>query len=308
MQKQLLVGSIFRDGGPDQAEWLELQLKFLRATTPSFDHVSYVNSPKHDLLQDFDTTFVNSEVADTSTALTVTSQQHINGLNGLLSYFKKQRHNYTYFLFLDNDAFPIRKDWLRSLVTKMDDHSRQIAVAVRPENLEYRWHASILFARHSSLDSLRFGLDKLPAADFMGFDELDVGVGAFQGKLRDQVWPLIRTNQVNLHPVAYGVYFDMFYHHTFGGRRHSKFTRSRDFGLACKIHNNEPGFEGRSMPQRNETGKPWDTLRFGRHHYATDYIDPEYSWEQYTKDLMNDPAGFVSKLAGWNPDQYAILE
>jgi hypothetical protein len=45
MQKQLLVGSIFRDGGPDQAEWLDLQLRFLRATTPSFDHVSYVNSP-----------------------------------------------------------------------------------------------------------------------------------------------------------------------------------------------------------------------------------------------------------------------
>lgn len=308
MKKQLLVGSIFRDGGPDQAEWLELQLKFLRATTPSFDHVSYVNSPKHDLLEGLGTTFVNDNVADTSNALTVTSQQHINGLNGLLAYFKGCRHNYDYFLFLDNDAFPIRKEWLRSLVLKMDRHGRQIAVAVRPENLEYRWHASILFASQSSLDSLRFGLDRLPSSDFMSHDEWDVGVGAFQGKLRHLVWPLIRTNKVNIHPIAYGVYYDMFYHHTFGGRRHSKFVHSRDFGLASKIFNKEPGFEGRAMPQRNETGQPWDTLRFGRHSYATDYIDSEYPWEKNTEDLMANPTEFVSALAGWNPEQYAVFE
>ena len=308
MKKQLLVGSIFRDGGPDQAEWLELQLKFLRATTPSFDHVSYVNSPKHDLLEEFDTTFVNDSVIDTGDALTVTSQQHINGLNGLLAYFKGHRHNYTHFLFLDNDAFPIRKEWLRSLVFKMDAHDRKIAVAVRPENLEYRWHASILFASQGSLDSLHFGLDFLPSSDFMGHDELDVGIGAFQGQLRSMVWPLIRTNKVNIHPVAYGIYYDMFYHHTFGGRRHSKFTHSRDFGLASKIFNKEPGFEDRAMPPRSETGQPWDTLRYGRHHYATDYIDPDYPWEQNTKELMSNPAEFVGTLAGWNPEQYATFE
>ena len=42
--------------------------------------------------------------------------------------------------------------------------------------------------------------------------------------------------------------------------------------------------------------------------YATDYVDPEYPWEHNTKELMKNPVEFVSTLAGWNPDRYAVFE
>ena len=258
MTKKLLVGATFRDAQADQLDWLELQLKFLHATTEHFDHVSFVNGMgtyssrekpgigNIDIYHKYETTVIGLGDQNTQRDPSPTSSQHIHSLSHLLSYFKSKRHEYDYFLFLDNDAFPIREGWLDDLVEKMNHWDKLIAVVIRPENLEIRWHASILLAKPEALDGLHFQLQHIPDGDFMGVDELDVGIGAFQDKLRNGVWPLIRTNRLNLHPVAYGVYFDMFYHHTFGARRHVKGGRN--------------------------THEPWDTLRFGRNHYATQYI------------------------------------
>lgn len=292
--KQLLVGSAFRDALPDQLQWLDLQLRFLKASTPEFDHVSFVNGKgayaeeEEPELGDiaafdqFDTKVVGIGEKDTTSDPSPTSSQHIHALNELLSYFKEQRHNYAYFLFLDNDAFPIRNGWLPTLVTKMGEHDKSVAAVIRSENLETRWHASVLLVEERALDSLDFTLHSVDGGDLMGVAELDVGIGPFQDELRKQVLPLIRTNQFNLHPVAYGIYFDMFYHHTFGSQRYIK--------------------DGRNV------GLPWSTLRWGRSHYADHYINPEYPWKQYNQDLLDDPSGFVSKLAGWNPETYVSVE
>lgn len=294
MGKRLLVGATFRDAHPDQVEWLALQLKFLQATTSDFDHVSFVNGKgshsdsETTTLGDiaafdaYPTEVIGLGEARTQREPSPTSAQHIDALSGLLSYFKTRRHDYDYFLFLDNDAFPIRKGWLDDLSAKMDEWGRLIAVVVRPENLEIRWHASVLLAKPEALDGLQFQLQRVHKGDFMSVDELDVGIGAFQEQLRDKVWPLMRTNRVNLHPVSYGVYFDMFYHHTFGADRHIQ--------------------KGRN------THQPWHTLRLGRNNYATQYIDPNYPWGLYNEQLRQDPAGFISNLAGWNLSQYATFE
>lgn len=291
MTKKLLVGATFRDAHPDQVEWLDLQLKFLKATTEDFDHVSFVNGrgsysnrENTDLgdISSFDaypTKVIGIGEARTQRDPSPTSSQHIDALNGLLAHFKSERHNYDNFLFLDNDAFPVREGWLGDLTAKMDEWNRLIAVVVRPENLEIRWHASILLAKPEGLDGLHFQLQHIPEGDFMSVDELDVGIGAFQDKLKDKVWPLIRTNRLNLHPVAYGIYFDMFYHHTFGAARHVRRGRN--------------------------THQPWDTLRWGRNNYATQYINPNYAWEQYNERLWQDPTGFISELAGWCTERYA---
>jgi hypothetical protein len=293
MTKNLLVGATFRDAQPDQLEWLDLQLKFLKATTSDFDHVSFVNEnsrysahaplPRGNMeaFKSRDTTVVGLGDTDLSYVVSPTSEQHIKSLNALLSYFKSQRHNYDYFLFLDSDAFPIREGWLPLLKEKMRSWERLLAVVVRPEVLELRWHASVLLATPDALDLLRFGLDNLPGGDLASVQELDVGIGPCQGKFRHLVFPLIRTNQFNLHPLSYGVYFDMFYHHTFGGERNI--------------------VRGHSM------GKPWDSLLFGRHRYATHYIDSNYPWEKHTAELMENPSEFVGKLAGWNPTEYADI-
>jgi len=295
MTKRLLVGATFRDAQADQLDWLDLQLVFLHTTTETYDHVSFVNgkgrysyreSPEIGNVLEFDkrdTRVIGIGDAHTQRSPSPTSAQHIDALNGLLAYFKKHKADYDYFLFLDNDAFPIRRGWLDDLVMKMDETGKLIAVVVRPENLEIRWHASVLLAKPEALDGLCFQLQHIPGGDFMGVDELDVGIGGFQDGSRDRVWPLIRTNKLNLHPVAYGIYFDMFYHHTFGARRHVR--------------------------RGHDTHVPWDTLRWGRNLYATQYIDENYDAEgQISQQLWDDPAAFVSKLAGWSPDRYASFD
>ena len=299
MGKRLLVGATFRDAQEDQLRWLDTQLKFLHATTsdgvgePIFDHVSSVNwdgqyAPKEgnkhgDILEydSRDTKVISISSESVTGKLAPTSQQHIGSLQRLLAYFKENKENYDYFLFLDNDAFPIRRLWLDDLLSKMNEWNRDIAVVVRPENLEIRWHASVLFCRRSALDHLDFGLHHIPKADLMCVDEHDVGIGEYQHSLREKVWPLIRTNASNLHPVQYGVYFDMFYHHGFGGARNIRKGRN--------IH------------------KPWDTLRWGRNMYSTQYINEHYPWQQHTADFMEDPSSFVSRLAGWSVDKYATF-
>ena len=299
MGKRLLVGATFRDAQEDQLRWLDTQLRFLNATTsdgtgePIFDHVSSVNwdgqyAPKEgnkhgDILEydSRDTKVISISSESVTGKLAPTSQQHIGSLQRLLAYFKENKENYDYFLFLDNDAFPIRRLWLDDLLSKMNEWNRDIAVVGRPEILEIRWHASVLFCRRSALDHLDFGLHHIPKADLMCVDEHDVGIGEYQHSLREKVWPLIRTNAINLHPVQYGVYFDMFYHHGFGGARNIRKGRN--------IH------------------KPWDTLRWGRNMYSTQYINEHYPWQQHTADFMEDPSSFVSRLAGWSVDKYATF-
>ena len=294
MAKDLLVGATFRDAQPDMLDWLDIQLKFLKATTDNFDHVSFVNAnsrysyaepPGHGDLEAFarrDTTVVGVGEADTTQEYGPLGAQHVNGLNGLLSYFKSRRHDYDYFLFLDSDSFPIRKNWLPLLKEKIRTWKRMVASVVRVEQLELRWHSSVLFVVPAALDLLRFGLDEVEGGDLASLQELDVGIGLFQTKFKRLVFPLIRTNQFNLHPVAYGVYYDMFYHHTFSSRR-----SVRDGGIS---------------------EKPFYAHETGRHQYAMHYIDSQYSWDQHTEEFMENPGEFINKLAGWSSTEYAIID
>jgi hypothetical protein len=101
--------------------------------------------------------------------------------------------------------------------------------------------------------------------DLRGNMEGDVCVSAYQNERRRKVWPLMRSNQFNLHPVVCGIYYDMFYHHGCGsGRRDIKtMLRSGDY---------------------------WDV--------SADEMS------QYTRRLMDNPKEFVGKLAGWRPEKY----
>ncbi len=298
MRKSLLVGSTFRDAQADQLQWLDLQLRYLRTTTSrgTYSHCCVVNEKSRVIsvgedpvpgdLGKFEakTTVIDDGSSfDTRTELSPTSSIHIHSLNRLLSYFKDNQNDYEYFLFLDGDAFPIRNHWFQHLSGIMSRLSRSAAAVVRSEALERRWHASVLLVHHSALDLLQFSLASVEGGDMASFQELDVGIGSLQTTLSSKVFPLIRTNKYNLHPLSYGVYYDMFYHHGFSGKRHLRGGK--------------------------ELKHPWFSL-LGRskHGYSLHYIDQDYSWEQDTVALMNDPQAFINKLAGWSPGHYADLE
>jgi len=273
--KNVLIGSVFTNDLKIQTKWLDLQLQFIKATTKRYDHVAVVSEG---LTTDY---FSNKTTTITYDKPISGNEAHLNGLRFLLNYFKERIDEYSHFLFLDADAFPIRKNWFGDLTMKMQPtqliesgmsvlsrgHHRDIAVALRSENLESRLHASILFAKSSALQNLEFNYGEIPSKDLMGAKESDIHIPLYENELRNKAFPLIRSNQTNINPVACGVYYDMFYHHCCGS--------------------------GRTFYIR---GNPyWDRV-----------VSPISDTSQFTEELMENPTTFVSKLAGWNPKRYPI--
>lgn len=260
--KKLLVGSVFKNTAPDQLEWLNLQLKFFLSTTDNFDHVTFLNC------QDAEPFNGLTEVVGYGDGGIQTSQQHCNGLCCLAEYFRSKRGEYENFLFIDNDAFPIKKNWINILRIRMDKHGKTIAAVLRPENLESRLHASVVFCKPEAVYHINFCFG-MPCVDLLWNHEQDVGIGPYQEERREDVWPLLRTNKVNVHPVSCGVYFDMFYHHAFG-------SPTLAMRFRCEISD-----------------------------YSTHYSGDMTDFPDLHQKLREDPFGFVGKLAGWCPDEYA---
>lgn len=274
--KKLLVGSVFANSDEKQQKWLDLQLRFLDATTQDYDHVAVVSdgSTSLEFLSRTNVLFPDDPTLEASDA-------HVNGLNMLLSHFRKIQDDYHNFLFLDGDAFPIRKAWLGSLLARMEPvqmfgedgtampsasgDKYEVAVALRCENLESRLHASVLFAKKEALPHLGFEIG-LVGNDLLAKPEEDVHIPAYQFGRRKLALPLLRSNQYNVHPLACGVYYDMFYHHSCGS--------GRWFNLRAKSY-------------------------YGR------IVKPVESIQPLTTQLFTNPTGFVSRLAGWTPLLYA---
>jgi len=276
MSKSLLVGSVYASSEKQQVEWFELQSRYLAATTHDFDHVVFVNHPDVSAFSDKVQVVGNCTADPTRTHC---SKLHLQALNGLLDYFMSVRDLYDSFLFLDNDAFPVRCNWQDVLRNKMA--GADVAVIVRPEMCELRWHASVLFANKGGLNDLEFKFSPMHylgsrGKDLLGNVEDDIHINYQAEELRSRVFPLVRTNQYNVHPIACGVYYDMFYHHTFGSEHGVK-----------------------------DDHQPFSSLRYGgKYGYGSLYTDPGYRYREFYHSLMEDPATFIGKLAGWSPEEY----
>lgn len=270
--KKLLVGSVFASDDPIQRKWLDLQLKFLAATTSDFDHVAVVME-KPATRYFFDRTQVIVPGPGEE-------HPHLRGLRTLLSRFQMFGDQYEGFLFLDSDAFPVKRDWQRWLDWKMrptyiyDDagfalcqqtKQYEIAVILRPENFETRLHASVLFARPESLERLSFEYGH-GGTDLLGNNEGDIHIPVYQTDRRRYALPLLRSNRMNVHPLACGIYYDMFYHHCCGS--------------------------GRPMEYRSK--KYWEQ-----------FVQIPGGMTRFTTELFTDPSRFVSNLAGWSDSEYA---
>lgn len=272
--KDVLIGSIFANDSNKQRSWLDLQLRFIESTTKSFDHITLISEGTTN--NDFPK---NTEVVIPQDTSLQWSKAHLQGLNTLLDIFRERSNDYKYFLFLDGDAFPIKKNWLGELTIKLNKQEvfdkngyavqslgreREIAIALRSENLENRLHASILFAKGAALQYLDFAAGTSPHPDLLGNEESDIYLPTYQSHRRAFAFPLIRSNKKNVNPVACGIYYDCFYHHCCGSGRAFD-VRSSDY--------------------------------WGR-------IIGDTDMNQFTKALMEDPEGFVAELAGWNEKRY----
>jgi hypothetical protein len=206
----LLVGTVFIDASEWQQQWFDLQWRFLSGTTRNFDHVTVMSDGSQP-----------SQFADRSTILSSGSAStsniaHSHGLRLLLEHFRSRASEYDYFLFIDSDAFPVQPGWLEFLSLKIGGRY-DIAVAMRPENLENRLHASILVAKREALQHLSFEVTTV-GMDLAGAEETDVTIPVYQSERRARAFPLLRSNVVNLHPLLCGLYYDLFYHNGCGSR------------------------------------------------------------------------------------------
>lgn len=195
--KPLLVMSVF--GGENAPKWFDIQREAINKTTENFEHAVYLNNVKDPCFRDC--TVVGSSVSNEDGKI-----QHYNGLLNLLNYARSG--DYRAWLVLDCDCFPIRSDWESIL------NNRNSSI-VRTENLDTFYHPSAVYCSDCDLG---FVVDKQKNLLGEEFDELRA-VGSF--------FPLLRTNRVNYHPLKYGIYYDIFYHHCAGSRKFE--TRSDNY-------------------------------------------------------------------------------
>lgn len=233
--KRLLVGSIFRDDSPKPCQWLDLQLGFLRASTYDFDHIAYLPAGPTNNHFARRTQIASPGFTDEKTGMG--SFDHIRGLNGLLAIFREKVTDYENFLFLDSDAFPINRNWQNIL----GESDKDITIALRNENMETRLHASVLYVPSKYLNNLDFEVCTV-GKDLLGKPEQDVCLPKYQFELRDRVLPLVRSNKLNVHPLACGIYGDMFYHHA-AGTMGNKFWTERIDWYWSRYYREHPSFD-----------------------------------------------------------------
>jgi hypothetical protein len=212
--KPLLVMSVF--GGSDSQKWFNIQREALDDTTENFEHAIYLNN----IQEEFQHCTIVGSTASSKDGKT----QHFEGLLKLLEYARSG--DYRAWLVLDCDCFPITRDWESKL-------SGRNASIIRVENLDVFPHPSAVYCVDRELD---FKISKHRNLAGDEFDEL-AAVGSF--------FPLMRTNRVNLHPLRYGIYYDLFYHHCAGTRIFE--TRSDNYysGLRYASEHDSELFKGR---------------------------------------------------------------
>jgi len=122
---------------------------------------------------------------------------------------------FEWIVHLDSDAFPIASDWLPRYTSLISDQCPVVSV-----ERTFTEHSG----RHSSADRCflmfsRAGF-KAHAFDFTKMGVADAGAAISQ-HLEEQglAWhPLTRSNRVNFHKIAAGIFDDRVYHHGAGSR------------------------------------------------------------------------------------------
>lgn len=253
---KVCIGTVFTNmEDPQQVEWLKLQKKFLDATTDNFDYVSFVHHGDPSILYEYSDYVLLSNYN--------AIKGHLTGIYDIFDFFKRNRRVYDYFLLLDNDAWPIKEKWLPALLNRMG--TRNVAMPIRYENLETRFHASILFFKSNVIDLITFKRGD-PTQRLDGVTDGDIGVVYPGGNTA--VFPMIRTNRFNLHPVTSAIYYDTFYHHSCG---------TRQGGFKSNYYYNG------IIPHQD--------------HYKDSCL----------AELRKNPASFICRLAGWNLHKYVNL-
>jgi hypothetical protein len=251
-----LIGSVFSGTGKPQL--LDLQLSFISQNTINeYDHVCYLTEKAKPT--EYNKHINSSIIGQNNLTHKDPSKSHLNGLLSILAYFKTQTDYYDMFIILDSDCFPINKSWDQTCYGLLQKND--IISCIRTENLDTFLHPSICaFKDVSLIDFQRLEIDNLlgeqtsdnqvvplwkncnqsaflwhsAPSDWFGSTDPQ-SRGEFRSKAK--VFPLIRTNRKNHHPILAAIYGDLFYHHGCGSR--SQVIRSNPYYDQLSINYSE---------------------------------------------------------------------
>lgn len=247
MSAPLLVTSIYAPS-PENARWYELQRRFIaRNTTVEHEFRVILNGVSARELPGADVSFANP-----------TNEGHEKALGQLLASLHDQPH--AWFLILDSDCFPIAPGWHEVLSAQLQRFHKSIAAPVRAENLDLFPHPCAVFFGAAALRSGLLDFSKSATRNLLGEEVVDVGTAMAGASLL----PLLRTNAINLHPVAAAIYHHLFYHHGAG---------SRDFAFRV-------------------------LRKFGYYDHWFDSQRGDEHQRYLLGELLRDPEAFVETLAG----------
>jgi hypothetical protein len=248
MTASLLITSIYGPS-PLNARWHELQRRFIaRNTTVGHDFRVALNGVAPSEFPDSEVLFANPA-----------NEGHERALGRVVERLRGEPHDW--FLILDSDCFPIAPGWHDVLTAQMARFQKSFAAPVRTENLDLFPHPCAVFFGAEALAAGVLDFSKTrPSRNLLGQEVVDVGAAMAEAPFL----PLLRTNAINLHPVAAGIYHHLFYHHGAG---------SRDFAFRV-------------------------LRKFGYYDHWFDSARGETHQGLLLDELLRDPEGFVETLAG----------
>ena len=229
--------------------WYQLQKKFIeRNTTVPYDFKIITNNVDAKMFESDEVVITNSE-----------NIGHPEGLRQAIQ-FMKQSKGYSGYLLLDSDCFPVRVGWQDILDRQMAIQTKSIVAPIRFENLDLFPHPCVVYLNQPGLENPDLNFDYKKVKNLLGDEINEVGGGMVN--LMSEVMPLLRTNRINLHPVAAGIYHHLFYHHGAGSR----------------------GFQFRVLKEYNYY-----------EHWFDESIDHTFG-DKLMEALVSDPNYFIDKL------------
>lgn len=203
---KLFIASVYAPSSWNR-DWYRLQRKFIAQNTHGVEVKFGV------LLNGIAVDELDSDVD--VIGVSASNAGHSEGMAKLVEIFRKS--DFTHFLFLDSDCFPVHPEWFQVLTTQMQKFDKHFSAPIRVENLDKFPHPCAFFCDAIGLFDSRINFDiGHPGSNMLGETVQDVGNAMLP--LLSDLLPLIRTNMVNYHPVAAGIYHHLFYHHGAGSR------------------------------------------------------------------------------------------
>ena len=196
-KSELLIGSVYYKSANNKL-WYSLQQKFISKNTNSFDFVVCSN-------------YVNQKIFDPDHIIyaidgPIKKALHGDGLNFIINYAIKKK--YKKLLLLDSDCFPVLDNWQGILEKDMEEFL--VAAIVRCEKLDLFLHPSACYIKDLPKAEIYFSYVEISNLITSKFIELsgNIDIGNF--------YPLLRSNAININPLLFGIYKNMFYHHGAG--------------------------------------------------------------------------------------------